>query len=125
MRRDSSLLIAVVEDDPSLRKALRRLLQASGYGAEIYASGLEFLTTLRIQVPDCVVLDVQMTPLSGLDVHTEMTRRGFCPPVVFISAGADEAVRTRALQQGALAYLQKPFAKQALLKLLADLPRKS
>jgi FixJ family two-component response regulator len=116
-----SLTIAIVDDDASLRKALRRLLRVSGYVAEAYASGPEFLASLKNTVPDGVVLDVRMTPIGGLEIHREIIRRRMRLPVIFISAGDDNVIRQRALKQGAVAYLQKPLPQQALLKALADI----
>lgn len=112
------LLVAVVDDNASVRKALTRLLRTSGYDVKAYASGPEFLHSLRMRVPDCVLLDMHMRPLDGLEVHSELSRRGTAVPVVFISAVSDVAVRRRALKQGAVAFLKKPLTEKALFAVL-------
>lgn len=120
MRR-STLRVAIVDDDASVRKALKRLLCANGYDVEAYASGPEFLDSLEACGPDCVLLDMHMRPLDGLEVHAELIRRGRPSPVIFISANNNYAMRKRALKQGAVAYLQKPLTEQSLFAVLATI----
>lgn len=118
-----SLLVTVVDDNASVRKALKRLLCANGYDVEAYASGPEFLDSLEACAPDCVLLDMHMRPLDGLKVHAELIRRRRPSPVIFISANYNYAMRKRALKQGALAYLQKPLTEKALFAALALIQR--
>lgn len=111
-----------MDDDASVRKALKRLLSANGQRVETYASGPEFLDSLKTCTPDCILLDVHVSPVDGLEVQRELNRRRMAVPVVFISAVGSSAVRKRALAQGAVAYLQKPVTAEALLAVLAEIP---
>jgi FixJ family two-component response regulator len=116
---DSRLHMAVVDDDPSVLKALGRLLRASGFEVATFTSGAEFLESLKTQVPDCLVLDVHMPSLGGLDVQAALLARGFHVPVIFITAYDDKGMRERALEQGAVAFLRKPLTEQMLLAAIA------
>jgi len=109
------LLIAVVDDEASIRKALRRLLGASDLDCALFASGREFLESLQKQVPDCVVLDLHMPGLTGLDVQRELARTGFSLPAIIITAHDDPAKREQCLTAGASAYLRKPLEEATLL----------
>jgi len=111
----SRLLVAVIDDDASVRKALTRLLRASGHEVEAFASGDEFLKSSRIGALDCLVLDVHMPSISGLDVQAALLDRGIHVPIIFMTAYDDNALRLRALHQGAVAYLRKPLTEQTLL----------
>jgi len=113
------LLMAVIDDDASVRKALARLLHACGYEVKVFASGAEFLESSQAEAPDCMVLDVHMPSVSGLDVQAALLERGMDVPIIFITAYDDNALRARALQQGAVAYLRKPLTEQALLAAIA------
>ena len=94
--------MAVVDDDASVLKALARLLRASGYEVATFASGTEFLESLKMHVPDCLVLDVHMPSIGGLDVQTAMLDRGVRVPIIFITAYDDKGLRERALEQDRL-----------------------
>ena len=111
----SGLPVAVVDDDASVRKALGRLLRASGYDVKVFASGSEFLESVNGNAPDCIVLDVHMPSISGLDVQATLLARGIKVPIIFITAYDDNALRERALSQGAAAYLRKPLTEKMLL----------
>jgi len=111
----SRLLVAVIDDDASVRKALTRLLRASGHEVEAFASGEEFLKSSRTGAPDCLVLDVHMPSVSGLDVQASLLERGIHVPIIFMTAYDDNALRLRALHLGAVAYLRKPLTEQTLL----------
>ncbi|WP_372521843.1 response regulator transcription factor [Sulfuricaulis sp.] len=115
----SRLLVAVIDDDASVRKALARLLRASGHEVEAFASGGEFLESSKTGAPDCLVLDVHMPSVSGLDVQAALLARGIHVPIIFITAYDDNALRDRALEQGAVAYLRKPLTEQMLLAAIA------
>lgn len=114
----SGLVVAVVDDDASVRKAVARLLRASGFEVEVFASGSDFLKTVN-GVPDCLLLDVHMPQINGLDVQASLRARGKQVPIVFITAYDDAALRERALEQGAVAYLRKPLTEQMLLSAIA------
>lgn len=119
-----SLRVAIVEDNPSVRTALKRLLCANGCKVEVYDSGIQFIETANTTAYDCILLDMHMSPLSGLEVHVELIRRGSSVPIIFISAANDNTIREQALKQGALAYLQKPVTEDALLDVLSQIRRK-
>jgi FixJ family two-component response regulator len=115
----SRTLMAVIDDDAPVRKALTRLLRACGYEVEAFASGAEFLESPHTGAPDCLVLDVHMPSVSGLDVQAALLDRGIHVPIIFITAFDDNAMRERALQKGAVAYLRKPLTEQTLLAAIA------
>lgn len=109
------LHMAVVDDDASVLKALARLLRACGYDVTAYASGAEFLGSLASGLPDCVVMDIHMPELTGLDVQAELEARDVRVPIIFITAYNDSALRQRALEHGAIAYLNKPLTEDTLI----------
>jgi FixJ family two-component response regulator len=108
-------VVWVIDDDLSVRRALRRLISSAGFAVETFASGREFLEAAPHDRRGCLVLDIHLEGMSGFDVK-ECLRAGGVPiPVIFITAHDDEATRERAHRAGAMAYLPKPFAKRALL----------
>ena len=114
-------MIAVVDDDESVCRALKRLVRSLGMDADTFASGRQFLDLLEAMPSlalDCVVLDVQMPGLNGLQVQEQLTRSGYRFPVIFITAHDDPAVREQALAAGALAFVRKPFNDELLIKTL-------
>jgi FixJ family two-component response regulator len=117
---ESRLSVAVVDDDASVRSALTRLLRACGHEAQAFASGSEFLESVKTKVPDCLVLDVHMPSISGLDVQAALRARDVHVPIVFITAYDDKGLRERALAQGAAAFLRKPLTEQTLLTAIAS-----
>ena len=108
-------LIAVVDDEASVRKALRRLFAASDMDSEAFSSGREFLDSLRHCVPDCVVLDLHMPGLTGLDVQRELRSQGIRIPSIIITAHDEAETRAQCLAAGARAYLRKPFEENVLM----------
>ena len=108
--------IAVVDDDNSVRKALRRLLRSADLDTETYGSGSEFLKTLQASVPDCVVLDLQMPEMSGLELQHHLRSRGLSLPVVIVTGHDEPGMQTRCLEAGANAYLRKPIDSKALME---------
>jgi FixJ family two-component response regulator len=111
--------IAVVDDDHSVRKALRRLLRSAGLDTEMYGSGSEFLETLRASVPDCVVLDLQMPEMSGLELQQHLRNRGLLLPVVIVTGHDEPGMQARCLEAGANAYLRKPIDGRALVEAIS------
>jgi FixJ family two-component response regulator len=107
--------IAVVDDDPSVRKALARLLRASDLDADAYGSAEQFLESLQTNAPDCVVLDLQMPDMSGLALQRELVRTGIRLPVVIITGHDEPGMEGRCLGAGAGAYLRKPLDDETLL----------
>ena len=112
----TGVLIAVVDDDESVRRATRRLLRTAGLEAETYASGPDFLEAVQHYRPSCVIVDLHMPGMSGLEVQSRLAVNGFEIPVLFITAYDDPGARDRALQAGAVSYLRKPFTEEALLQ---------
>ena len=112
------LLVAVVDDDESVRESLPDLLKEFGFSAQAFSSAEEFLRSDAARRSSCLVLDIAMPGMGGLDLQQELARRGLAIPIVFITAQKDEDVRARAFAQGAAAFLHKPFSDMALLEAL-------
>ena len=102
-------LVAVVEDDPAMRKSIERLLCASGYTASTFASAEEFLQSAIVDRPVCLVLDIHLGGMSGIELRRRLSGARATIPVVFITAYDDEATRSEALAAGCVDYLKKPF----------------
>jgi len=111
-------LISVVDDDESVRESLPDLLNEFGFAARAFSSAEAFLSSDFADKTRCLILDVMMPGMTGLDLQQELTRRGQEIPVIFITAGKDEALRARAFKQGAVKFLNKPFSDTALLDAL-------
>jgi two-component system response regulator FixJ len=109
------LFIAVVDDELSVRKALSRLLRVSGLDVETFANGLDFLEFVRARRPDCLVLDVNLPGLSGLEVQNRLAEAGIRMPTVVITGHDGPDLRDRVLTAGAAVYLLKPVDKKTLL----------
>jgi FixJ family two-component response regulator len=105
----------VVDDDEMLRESLPDLLREFGFAARAFSSGQEFLSSEYLDETKCLILDVAMPGMSGLDVQRELNRRGQAIPVIFITGQKDEDVRKQAFRQGAVKFLYKPFSDSALL----------
>lgn len=108
-------VISVIDDDASVRAATNNFLSSHGYTVYTFASAEEFLQSARLDDSSCVIADVQMSAMSGLDLLTDMRARGHAAPFIFITAFPEESVRTRALKAGAICFLAKPFAGPALI----------
>ena len=108
-------VISVVDDDESLRRSLSNLLRSVGFGVETFASAEEFLRSAQRENTGCLVLDLQMTGMSGLDLLRHLAVRDSRIRVVILTAHGDEETRRRSLQAGAVAFLDKPFHSDALL----------
>ncbi|WP_254901053.1 response regulator transcription factor [Paracoccus sp. J56] len=108
-------VVFVVDDDRSVRDALEDLLASVGLGSMLFASSQEFLQAERPDAPACLVLDVRMPGLSGLDFQDELARQGLHIPIVFITAHGDIPMSVRAMKGGAIEFLTKPFRDQDLL----------
>jgi CheY-like chemotaxis protein len=108
-------LLSVVDDDASVRKATGRLIKSLGFTVDVFASGEEFLLFGRPRVTSCLVLDVQMPGMSGLQLQSHLAAAGYRIPIIFITAYPDARSRTQALAAGAVDFLNKPFGEEALL----------
>jgi FixJ family two-component response regulator len=109
-------LIAVIDDEASVRKALGRLLRAAGFESRPFASGVEFLEACRHEPPDCAVLDMHMPELCGLDVLRRMNDTGLFLPMVLITADDESPRCQRMLDEGAVAWLRKPVDGPQLIQ---------
>jgi FixJ family two-component response regulator len=109
-------LVAIVDDDGSVCRALERLLNASGFAVETFGDGATFLQSLGSRRPDCLVLDLHMQGISGLDVQAKLRERGEPLPVVFMAGEGTPQSRARAIDGGAAAYLLKPPDPRSLLE---------
>ena len=104
-----------MDDDGSVRIALGRLLRLAGYDVNAYGSGADFLASLGVRLPDCVVLDVHMPMLTGFDVSSWMQAAGIQVPIVFITASDDAALDANVAGAKAVRLLRKPLSKRGLL----------
>lgn len=108
-------LIAIVDDDESVRDSLRSLIRSVGFRAEVFASAEEFLESRQPNQLSCLILDVRMPQSSGLDLQRLLAKEERSVPIIFITAHVDDVAREAALQAGAVAFLYKPFTADALL----------
>ena len=112
------LLVSVVDDDESIRESLPDLLREFGFASRAFSSAEDFLSSAYVDGTRCLILDVAMPGMTGLDLQEELGRRGQVIPIIFITAKRDEAIRARALERGAVKLLYKPFIDTALLDAL-------
>ena len=109
-------VIHLVDDEEAIRRAAGFALKAVGLGVETYASGVEFLARARPTTQGCVILDVRMPAMDGLEVQTAMAERGIHVPVIVLTGHGDVSVAVQAMKAGAVDFLEKPFEKAALLR---------
>ena len=107
--------VFVVEDDPSMSIALKNLLKSVGLQAQLFSTAQEFMTAERPDVASCLILDVRLPGISGLDLQRELGRTGIHIPIIFITAHGDIPMSVRAMKAGAVEFLTKPFRDQDLL----------
>ncbi len=117
---DVGATVFVVDDDPGVREAVAALVRSAGLDAQAFASAQEFLSRAPKDVPGCLVLDVRLPGLSGLDLQARMAELGLDIPIVFISGHGDVPTSVRAMKAGALEFLTKPFRDQDLLDAVAN-----
>ena len=110
--------VAVVEDDESVREALRHLLRLLGYAAASFTSAEEFLKWDRLGDTACLITDVHLPGMSGVELQGRLIGAGHRIPIIFVTAFPEEAIRARVLGDGALAYLSKPLREQSLITCL-------
>jgi two-component system response regulator FixJ len=113
-------MILIVDDDAAVRDSLRSLLQCKGYETREFASGREFLAAGGAGEGDCLILDVNMPGISGIELLETLRRRGDLHPVIFISGHADSWTRKRAHAAGALAIIEKPYQIEEFLELVRE-----
>ncbi len=108
-------MISIVDDDAFTREAIGDLLQSLGYRTVTFLSAEQFLDSGRVGEVACLITDLQMPGMNGLDLQNRLLAAGYDMPVIFISAFPDERVQTRALNAGAFAFLSKPFLQATLI----------
>ena len=108
-------IVFAIDDDASMREALSRLFRSIGMRAQIFASGQDFLRFKRPDAPACLVLDVRLPGLSGLDLQRELAAADFAIPIIFITGHGDIPMSVRAMKAGAVEFLTKPLRDQELL----------
>jgi FixJ family two-component response regulator len=106
--------VAVVDDDPAVLKALARLLRTRAFNVTTFQSGEQFLASLAEQLPDCLILDLQMPGMTGLEIQQTLARRGIAIPTIIVTAHDEAGIRERCRSAGAIAYLAKPVPQAAL-----------
>jgi FixJ family two-component response regulator len=112
---EAESVVFVVDDDASIRAAVKSLLKSVGLRSEAFGSTEEFVSTVRPDAPSCLVLDVRLPGMSGLDFQLELEKRGVRIPIIFITAHGDIPMTSRAMKAGAVEFLPKPFQKRELL----------
>jgi FixJ family two-component response regulator len=115
MPKTLSGFVAIVDDDTAVRKALSRLLGASAIRAQCYGSAREFLDSLASGTPECLIVDLQMPEMTGLELQGELNRLGTRIPTIVITAHNESGLRERCLAAGASAYLIKPLDARELI----------
>lgn len=110
----------VVDDDDDVRESADLLLDAAGYNVTTYASGVEFLEMVDVSVPACVLLDIHMPQMDGLEVQRQLHARGIAFPVIVLTGQGDISIAVQAMKNGAFEFLEKPYLNDVLLQAVAD-----
>ena len=113
---DLDSLIFIVDDDASVREGVSNLLESVGFRAQVFPSTEEFQSAARPEVPSCLLLDVRLPGVSGLEFQEMLARAGISIPIIFITAHGDVPMTSRAMKGGAIDFLMKPFQKEELLE---------
>jgi FixJ family two-component response regulator len=115
MKSAAGPTVFIIDDDRGMRQAIQDLVESVGLRAEAFATGQDFLRTQRTSDPSCLVLDVRLPQMSGLDLQRQLADTGVQIPIIFITAHGDIPMSVRALKSGAVEFLTKPFRDQDLL----------
>jgi FixJ family two-component response regulator len=108
-------MISIVDDDASVREATKGLVRSLGYAAATFASAEEFLESDRVDDTSCLITDVQMPGLNGIELQERLAALGHRIPIIFVTAFPDDRVRDRAMQSGAISFMSKPFSEANLI----------
>jgi FixJ family two-component response regulator len=111
-------LVSVVEDDQFFRESMRRLLRSFGYTVEAFPSGADFLASPRLRETACLIADVHMPAMTGLELYKHLIDAGYAIPTILMTAYPDNGVRARALNDGVVCYLRKPVDEEHLMRCL-------
>ena len=109
-------LISIVDDDESVRESVSSLVRSAGFGTTVFASAEEFLNSAQLRDTACLILDLRMPGMSGLELQRRLSDADYRIPIIFITAQRNEGDRMQALKAGAVDFLYKPFSENALLK---------
>jgi FixJ family two-component response regulator len=120
---DISRWIAIADDDPSVLNALKRALRVRALQSKTYGSAKEFLASLPDGLPECLIVDLQMPEMTGLELHHHLTRSGIEIPTIIITAHGDTRVRERCKSAGVIAFLSKPLGNASLFAAIDDASR--
>jgi FixJ family two-component response regulator len=108
-------LISIVDDDESMREAVKGLMKSWGYTAEAFASAEQFLSSREVLHTSCLIVDVMMPGMTGIELHRHLVASGKTIPTILITAHPDDSMRVRALADGIIGYLSKPFREDELM----------
>ena len=111
-------LVSVVEDDQFFRESMRRLMRSLGYSVEAFPSAADFLASPRLVETACLIADVHMPAMTGLELHRRLIDAGYAIPTILVTAYPDDDVRARALNDGVVCYLRKPVDEKHLMRCL-------
>src|ERR1700756_3384983 len=112
------ILVSVVDDDRFCRESMCRLLRSLGYAVDIFSSAAEFLASPRLAETACLIADVHMPAMTGLELHRRLIDAGYAIPTILVTAYPDEDIRARALKDGVVCYLRKPVDEKHLTQCL-------
>jgi FixJ family two-component response regulator len=110
--------ISVVEDDRSFRESMSRLIRSLGYRVEAFPSATDFLASTRLVETACLIADIHMPAMTGLELHNHLTVAGYAIPTILVTADPDDELRARALNDGVVCYLRKPVDEKHLMRCL-------
>jgi FixJ family two-component response regulator len=113
-------IVGIVDDDPGMRKAIRSFLRTFGYTAYTFESAEAFLSTAATSKADCLVVDIQLGDMSGVELVRQLTETGFTFPVIFMTALDDETIWSQAMLLGCVDYLRKPFSTDRLIEAIVE-----
>ena len=111
-------LVSVVEDDPFFRQSMRRLMRSLGYPVEVFSSAADFLASPRFVETACLIADVHMPAMTGVELYKHLIQAGYTIPTILVTAYPDDVERARALNDGVVCYLRKPVDEQHLIRCL-------
>lgn len=117
---EASRVVHLVDDDESIRRSVSFMLRTSGYVVKTYSSGVEILSDVKSLVPGCILLDVQMPEINGLEVQKRLREQGILFPVIVMTAHGDVTVSVQAMKAGAIDFIEKPFDKAVLIGAIED-----
>jgi len=113
-------IIHLVDDEEAIRKSVGFMLKTTGFKVIAYASGVDFLKSVRSAEPGCILLDIRMPAMDGLAVQAQLAQRGVTMPIIVLTGHGDVSIAVRAMRAGAVDFLEKPFEKAALLRAIDE-----